>query len=46
MQIKAGKVTINLFTEFSRAANNHVPSMKPLFQRANDILQDENDIDY
>ena len=45
-QIKAGKVTINLFTEFCRAANNHVPSMKPLFQRTNDILQDQNDIDY
>ena len=45
-QIKAGKVTINTSTEFCRAANNQVPSMKPLFQRTNDILQDQNDIDY
>ena len=45
-QIKAGKVTINTSTEYCRAANNHVPSMKPLFHRTNDILQDQNDIDY
>ena len=36
-QIKAGKTTINTCTEFCRAANSHVPSMKPLFQRTNDI---------
>ena len=36
-QIKAGKVTINTSTEFCRAANNHVPSMKPLFQGTNDV---------
>ena len=45
-QIKADKVTINTSTEYCRAANNYVPSMKPLFQRTNDILQDQNDIDY
>ena len=45
-QIKAGKVTINTSTQFCRAANKHVSSMKPLFQRTNDILEEQNDIAY
>ena len=32
-QIKAGEFTINTSTEFCRADNKYVPSMKPLFQR-------------
>ena len=45
-QIKAGKVTINTSAEFCRTANKHVPSMKPLFQRTIDILEEQNDIAY
>ena len=45
-QIKAGKVTINTSAEFCRAANKYVPLMKSLFQRTNDILDEQNDIDY
>ena len=45
-QIKAVKVTINTSVEFCRAANKHVPSMKPLFQRTIDILEEQNDIAY
>ena len=40
-QIKAGKVTINTSTEFCRAANKHVSSMKPLFQKTIDILEEQ-----
>ena len=45
-QIKADKVTINTSTEFCRAANKYVPSMKPLFPRTIDILEEKNDIAY
>ena len=45
-QIKSGKVAINTSAEFCRAANKHVPSMKSLFQRTNDILEEQNDIPY
>ena len=45
-QIKAGKVTVNTSAEFCRAANKYVPLMKPLFQRINDILKEQNDTDY
>ena len=45
-QIKASKVTINTSTELFRAANKHVPSMKPLFQRPIDVLEEQNDIAY
>ena len=45
-QIKADKVTINTSTEFCRDANKHVPSMKPLFPRTIDILEEKNDIAY
>ena len=45
-QIKAGKVTINRSTEFCRAANKHVLSIKSLFQRTIDILEEQNDIAY
>ena len=45
-QIKVGKVTNNTNVEFCRAANKHVPSMKPLFQRANEILEEQNDVAY
>ena len=31
---------------FSHFANKHVPSMKPLFQRTIDILEEQNDIAY
>ena len=44
--MKAVKVTINTFTVFCTAANNHFPLMKPRFQRTIGILQDQNDIDY
>ena len=45
-QVKAGKVTINTSSEFCRAANKHVPSMKPMFQWTNVILEEQNDIAY
>ena len=38
-QIKNGKITNNTFAEFCRAANKHVPLMKPLFRRTIDILE-------
>ena len=38
-QIKAVKVTINTSTEFCRAADKYVPSMKSLFQRTIDMLE-------
>ena len=43
-QIKVGKVTNNTSVEFCRAANKHVPLLKPLFQRTIDILEEKNDI--
>ena len=45
-QIKNGKITNNTFAEFCRAANKHVPLMKPLFRRTIDILEEQNDIAY
>ena len=45
-QIKAGKVTINTSAEFCRAVYKHVPSMKPLFQRTNEILEEQNNVPY
>ena len=45
-QIKAGKVTINMSEEFFRDANKHISSMKPLFQRTNDLLEEQKDIAY
>ena len=45
-QIKVGKVTNNTSAEFCRAANKHVPSIKPLFQRTIDILEEQNNFAY
>ena len=45
-QINAGKVTINTSVEFFRGVNKYVSSIKPLFQRTNDILEEQNDIDH
>ena len=45
-QIKAGKVTINTSAEFCRALYKHVPSMKSLFQRTNEILEEQNNVAY
>ena len=45
-QIKAGKVNINIFAAFFRTANKHCSSMKPPFQRTNDMLEEQNNIDY
>ena len=45
-QVKARKVTINTSAEFCRAANKYVPLMKPLLPQTNDILEEQNDIDY
>ena len=43
-QIKVGKITNNTSAKFCRAANKHVPLIKPLFQQTIDILEEQNDI--
>ena len=45
-QIKAGKVTINTFADFCRAANKHVISVEQLFQGTIDIFEEQNIIAY
>ena len=45
-KIKTSKSTTNTSAEFCRAANKHVPSVKPLFQQTNNILEEQNNINY
>ena len=45
-KIKTSKCTTNTSAEFCRAANKHVSSVKPLFQETNNILEEQNNINY